>query len=347
MNLNNIIMKKIFIFIALVGFCFSADAQLYVDNTTGNVGVKDNSPEKPFTIAGNTTLTNFGTRYLDFDNLYGGTFSNTIDKNGIRWIAENQNFGTPDSLRFHMLYNYGLDKLLFDVNDNYLDGVAMSIDRATEYVGIGTDTALTTLHVAGDSYVSGNRYMFTSGTSNPNKMIISHSPSFPTWGLEYHDINDAFAFRSSSGTSLYISSYAGAIGVGTETLTYAVNISGDIGMTGTIYGVSDRRAKRNFLPLESALDKINQLNPVSYEFNTEAYPDLKLPENRHMGLIAQEVQTVFPELVSTPESEEEMMSLNYMELIPALVKSVQELNEKLDEKDAEIKALQEQIDKLK
>jgi len=39
-------------------------------------------------------------------------------------------------------------------------------------------------------------YMFASGISNTNRMVLSHSPSFPTWGLEYEDTTDRFIFRS-------------------------------------------------------------------------------------------------------------------------------------------------------
>lgn len=40
--------------------------------------------------------------------------------------------------------------------------------------------------------------MFKSGTGNANRMVIGHSESFPTWGLEYRDASDEFVFRSSS-----------------------------------------------------------------------------------------------------------------------------------------------------
>ena len=340
-------MKKIFIFIALIGLCFNVDAQLYVDNSTGNVGVKDNTPEKALTISGEVTISNAGARFLDFDNLFSGPFSNAIDKNGLRWIAENQNYGSPDSLRFHQLYNYGEDKMFFDVNDNFADGVIMSMERATGNVGIRTDVPITDLHVEGASYVSGDRYIYASGTTNPDKMVMSHSPTYPDWGLNYNDVDDAMAFQSPFGSSLYISLGLGMVGVNTETLTHTLSIGGDIGLTGVVYGISDARVKKNFLTIDNALDKINQLNPVSYEFDQEENPDLNLPDNRHMGLLAQEVQSVFPQLVSISETEEEIMSLNYMELIPALVKSIQELDEKLNEKDAQIEAMQKQIDKLK
>ncbi len=41
-------------------------------------------------------------------------------------------------------------------------------------------------------------YMFGSGTMNADRMVIGHSPSFPTWGIEYHDASDVVYFRNST-----------------------------------------------------------------------------------------------------------------------------------------------------
>ena len=62
------------------------------------------------------------------------------------------------------------------------------------------------------------------------------------------------------------------------------------------------------------LDKILQLNPVSFQYNekyTQRYPDSGL-ERVHKGFIAQEIQKVFPEMVS--EMKESPDSVNYLDL---------------------------------
>ncbi len=78
---------------------------------------------------------------------------------------------------------------------------------------------------------------------------------------------------------------------------------------------------------QSILDKVLALNPVSYNWNTETDSDPK-----HAGFIAQEVQQVFPDLVSTNPTTH-LLSLDYTGLVPYTVAALQQMN-------LEIQALQ-------
>lgn len=89
---------------------------------------------------------------------------------------------------------------------------------------------------------------------------------------------------------------------------------------------SDRRMKNNIVPLPSgSLDKILKLNPVSFNWNDEDN------NNTECGLIAQEVLEIIPEVVENPTDPETMMGINYNQLIPFLIKSIQELTERIKE----------------
>ncbi|MFH1120710.1 MAG: tail fiber domain-containing protein [Bacteroidota bacterium] len=57
-------------------------------------------------------------------------------------------------------------------------------------------------------------YMFGSGTQNADRMVISHSPSFPAWGIEYHDTLDVMHLRSSSGRKFSFELSSGQFGIG-------------------------------------------------------------------------------------------------------------------------------------
>ena len=72
------------------------------------------------------------------------------------------------------------------------------------------------------------------------------------------------------------------------------------------------------------LDRVLQLRPVSYRFNSapESVP-------RTLGLIAQNVEPLFPEVVAEHDG---MKSLAYSELIPVAVGAIQELNQKVEER---------------
>ncbi len=99
------------------------------------------------------------------------------------------------------------------------------IEAATGEVGIGTTSPVARLHVNGVSRFAGNltfqddsnsiRFpaasgfgnpmieMFVSGTSNADRMVLGHSPAYPTLGLEYEDAPDRFVFQRNTGTPVF------------------------------------------------------------------------------------------------------------------------------------------------
>ncbi len=58
--------------------------------------------------------------------------------------------------------------------------------------------------------------MFSGGTQNADRMVISHSPSFPLWGIEYHDTTDVFYFRSGVGRRFAFDLSTGNFGIGLD-----------------------------------------------------------------------------------------------------------------------------------
>ncbi|MEZ4911854.1 MAG: tail fiber domain-containing protein [Saprospiraceae bacterium] len=104
------------------------------------------------------------------------------------------------------------------------------------------------------------------------------------------------------------------------------------------WGVSsDRRLKEDIFPLESILQKILQLKVSRYKYITSSEPSI--------GLIAQEVQEVFPELVDMQSTKNErgdkvdMLTLNYSPLIYMSIKAIQEQQAIIDTQAKEIDAL--------
>lgn len=95
-------------------------------------------------------------------------------------------------------------------------------------------------------------------------------------------------------------------------------------LTGTLSQNSDRRLKTNIQPFKNSLGKVNSLQ--GYHYNWE---DKTKDQTLQTGLIAQEVEQVFPELVST--NKDGYKSVNYIGLVPHLIESVKELKSKTDE----------------
>lgn len=74
---------------------------------------------------------------------------------------------------------------------------------------------------------------------------------------------------------------------------YAVYSNGDIGLTGSIINLSDKKFKDNITNISSALDIIEKLEPKQYEYKTRQYAELSMPKGNHYGFIAQEIEAIF------------------------------------------------------
>lgn len=108
-----------------------------------------------------------------------------------------------------------------------------------------------------------------------------------------------------------------------------MNVVGDIYTSGTFRRTSDIRFKKNIKPLADSLNKIENLNPVSFEWKSEEYPNKRFKEGEQKGLIAQEVEEVLPEIVAT--GEDGYKSVSYEQLIPVLIDAMKELKKDNDE----------------
>ena len=100
---------------------------------------------------------------------------------------------------------------------------------------------------------------------------------------------------------------------------------------------SDRRLKRDFSPISSALDKILQIKGWFFRWKKDYHED----QRKKMGVIAQEVRKVFPEAVH--EKDDELL-VEYQALIAPLIESVKELNRKIEEQKKEIQYLKNRLD---
>ena len=109
---------------------------------------------------------------------------------------------------------------------------------------------------------------------------------------------------------------------------------------------SDKRFKKEIKAIPEALKSLEKIQGVSYAFETEKFAERNLSENRSIGLIAQQVQKVYPELVA--EDEEGYLSVNYDGLIPVLIEALKEQQTQLDEQKAyfedKIAQLEKQLD---
>jgi hypothetical protein len=69
--------------------------------------------------------------------------------------------------------------------------------------------------------------MFSSGISNPDKVIIQHYSAFPTWGLQYKDSGDKFNFIRAGNPVLSVGLGFQSVGVNTENPAYDLDVNGN------------------------------------------------------------------------------------------------------------------------
>ncbi len=120
---------------------------------------------------------------------------------------------------------------------------------------------------------------------------------------------------------MYFDNNSGNVGIGTTSPQYKLDVAGTI--RGNNVSPSDQRLKQNIQPLENALAKVDQLRGVSFEWK-----DKDQDAGTQVGMIAQEVETVLPELVST--DSEGYKSLAYDKMTAVLVEAVKALKAQND-----------------
>ena len=116
-----------------------------------------------------------------------------------------------------------------------------------------------------------------------------------------------------------------SFGVGTA----ASGTTGEIRATGdiTAYYSSDERLKENFNTLDGALDKVMEMNGYTFDWK-EGIEDIVSHTGHDIGVKAQEVQAMYPELVH--ERDNGYLAVDYIKLTAVLLQAVKELNAKVD-----------------
>ena len=250
-------------------------------------------------------------------------------------------------------------------------------DNTNSRLGIGTASPSYSIHTTGDIYanggwmrVSGNNgyYFETHGggwymsdatwirTYN-GKSVYQNSGIIRTDGtlqvgasgatLSVPNAGD-FAFK----TDVIFGDYStGNVGIGTASPSYKLHVNGRLRTTG-INETSDARFKTNVVELQNALEKVLTMRGVNFDWKKNEFPDKNFDEGTQMGLIAQEVEKIIPEVVHT--DNEGYKSVEYSKLVALLIEAIKELeqennslksdfNEKINRLTGEIESIKNSL----
>jgi hypothetical protein len=117
---------------------------------------------------------------------------------------------------------------------------------------------------------------------------------------------------------------AGNVGIGTTTPSYKLHVNGSVAGVGAYVNASDTRLKKDVVGYENGIGKVMQLRPVTFNWKQDEYPDMNLDARNHVGFIAQEVEKIVPQVVSTASDAMQTKSIAYSDLVPVLTKAIQE-----------------------
>jgi len=275
---------------------------------TGNVGIGTTTPAAKLDVSGEVNFS---------ENL-------TISKN-IKW--GNSGYGIQLSVatvgpKDALVSRNASGSQWVDVgSDAAWSGVTLAANGGN--VGIGTTTPNNKLQIGSTTY-SVNSLAMGNGTQN--FAIDISARTIPTF---FSDNN--FSFMGSGGN--------GNVGIGTTTPSRTLYVNGTSGGTNAWENLSDKRLKKDMMLLDDGLSKVMALRPITFNWNKTVNPELKLDDRNHLGFIAQEVETVLPQVVSTADDAMKTKSVAYSDIVPVLTKAIQE-------QQTEITDLKKQVEKL-
>lgn len=158
------------------------------------------------------------------------------------------------------------------------------------------------------------------------------------WSTTANGTNMNFQTTASGTTNIstkMIITDIGRVGIGTVFPTERLHVNGNIIVNNCIKDnngnpiagtcASDARFKQKIAPFTSLIDKFIQLQPVHYNWRTEQFPEKHFGKELSYGLIAQDVEKIFPDLVSSDENGYKMV--NYSKLPLLSIQAIKELKE--------------------
>ncbi len=164
-------------------------------------------------------------------------------------------------------------------------------------------------------------YMNSAGSSN---VAIGYMAGYSETGS-----NKLYIENSSSSSPLI----GGDFLADTVKINGALTVTGDVNANSFVYS-SDRRLKENIKTVENALSKTRKLEGVSFHWKKNG--------KKSLGLIAQDVEKILPELVST-NNEDGLKSVEYGNIVALLIESIKDQQNQIDESKREISELKNLI----
>jgi hypothetical protein len=200
--------------------------------------------------------------------------------------------------------------------------------RAASGVGINTNDPRAPLHLLGSAAPPAGLLAANNGL-----LLGSNGTASYKWIQSY-------------GGPLVLNSQGNNVGIGLNNPTFKLHVNGSVAGVGNYNNLSDARYKRNVATLDNALDTILHLRGVTFDWKRDT-PGMNFTEGRQIGFLAQEVEQILPELVTTDSRG--YKSVAYANVVPVLVEAIKTLKkdyQAIQAENAELKARMKRLEAL-
>jgi len=244
-----------------------------------------------------------GYRYGLYNVLYDGS-SGAIGLYQNIYYMNSTEYGVYNNMYYGSGSSYGIKNYIYKTSSSSTNWGAHNYIRAVSGANYGTYNNVNNYYTSNYGYAYGNyNYVYknsgnlgrTYGTYNLSYMYENYGSAYGTYNYAYASGYYDYAYGTFN--------YAG----GGYNVNYASYNSGLTYSTGG-YSASDRKLKKNIRNYEGAISDIMQLQPKVYEFDIDKYPTMGLPEVEQLGLVAQELEEVFPNLIQETHNPKLQMS---------------------------------------
>jgi hypothetical protein len=265
----------------------------------GNVGIGTSSPDQKLTIQAAGTANGL----ISFKNSAGTTTNLIGQPNATGDVISTSGtddlcFRTQNGNMLFALSNIEFARftpggsLLIGTTDDGGKLVSYSTTAATQIKAAGTAPAITFSNTVLSPTIGG-----VLGACTASSQFLSGTAS-----------GDMVLANQFSGFRLYVASYSGGVYLTSGATSWTAN--------------SDIRLKNINSHIENAVEKLSTLQTINFSYKDDKF------KKQNLGLIAQEVEKIFPELID--KNGDGMLGVRYTELVPVLIKAVQELKAEIE-----------------
>jgi len=225
-------------------------------------------------------------------------------------------------------------KFIFADSDDLKSNIAIAINSSRN-VGIGTSSPSTNTLQFGSAGDTIGVDLSSGGTTRIAEIELYNSSdgslrlktdNASTGGIEFHT-EGSKRMEVLRGGDIKIEKSLG-VGVAANGTTGRADFSNDV----VAFSTSDKRLKENIKPLNQALDKVLKISGVEFdwkELTEEEKKTIHGNEGHDVGVIAQEIEKVLPEVVHTRDNG--YKAVKYEKIVPLLIEAIKEQQEQINE----------------